>query len=463
MKPKLLLLSFLLPIIHSHAQDSSFQLKDYKYRTPGFKVLAVSIGFSGQVSDLTSQGLTHDKNRGFALYPSQLNYARFISTDKRIHTSILSFGTWAQSTYNESNGKATKYNYLNYGFSWDWNDRFYKKNNWFFEVGNSLNNNLGINRQKDTLASRRYYTMEIGDKVTLGLGKGRVERVQDAQMALYILNDLQQQDLLSAPVRPEVARNFAKLITDINNKRVFDYRRKRIYELTQIDSFLRSSGLFTETDIRHFTIINDNWTLAFTPSRLSGSNWFIRVEPSADIEKNSLNTTQASSFTTAERTTKIFTLSPVVGYEKFVPVNLKWQRNMSVSLSWSSGWWHSLSKDNANGTALEDRYDWEGKLTLLNATYGIGFYPNNRTAMNANLGLQAKYITYDNNLAIKSYRQVKPFVNFTTDYFINYKTRLNAYWSLTYEKSFTKPINDKQFEDHYFNSYISLSLSHTLF
>ncbi len=50
--------------------------------------------------------------------------------------------------------------------------------------------------------------------------------VQDAQMALYILNDLQQQGLLNAPVSPEIAQSFAELITDIRNKRVFDSRRK---------------------------------------------------------------------------------------------------------------------------------------------------------------------------------------------------------------------------------------------
>jgi hypothetical protein len=332
-------------------------LKDYKYRTLGFKALSISGGFSGEVGNASALNVGQSKMRGFYLAPSQINYTRFISTDKRVHTSSFSFFPSAESFYNELNGKDENRSNLHYQFGWDFHDRFYNKTNWFFEVGNRLIHGLDHNRYSDSVYHQRFDHQELYDQATLGFGKGRIEMVGDAQMALFILNDLQQQGLLNGPVLPEVASNFARLITDIHNQRVFDFRRKRIYEFTQIDSFLRSNGLVSTPDIRHFTIINDNWTLAYTPNRLSGSNWFLRLQPSAGIRKSTSENSQSGSTLSSRQTTKDYTLFPVVGYEKFVPVNLRWQRNMSISLSWTSEWENTHSNYNNNGTASEDNND----------------------------------------------------------------------------------------------------------
>lgn len=460
---KSILLSTLFFIsITTFAQDSSFQLKDYQYRTPGFKALSIAANFSGSINSSKNVDLAEAKNQSFSLLPSQLNYSRFISTDKRVHTSYFTLSPSAQYYSASNDSQNVKSSSLQYAFAWDRSDRFYKNRNWFFEIGNRLSNGLGKQRHYNSTFNNRLNSLQIEDRISLGFGKGRVEMVQDAQMALYILNDLQQEGLLQGPVQPEVAMNFAKLITAINNQRVFDSRRKRIYELTQIDSFLRNSGLLNKTDIRHFTIINDNWALAYNPGRQSGSDWFIRVQPSAGFQKNTTNINEQQYTSNSSQITKSFELIPVIGYEKFVPVNLKWQRNMIVSFSYHTVWNDVDAKSNFNGTETKFITNSRETESRFYASYGMGYFPNNRTAVNASLQLEASHIKFDNP-SFKNATVITPSVNFSADYFISYKTRLSAHWYLNYDKTFLNPIAGKQIETYNFNTNISFGLSHVIF
>ncbi|MGN6399233.1 MAG: hypothetical protein ACTHMD_02195 [Flavisolibacter sp.] len=458
----ILLFTSLAFTLTDFAQDSSFQLKDYQYRTPGFKALSINVNFSGSINNTKAVDLTQKKDRNFYLLPSRFSYNGFVSTDKRTHATSLSF-TPSFLYYNTNNdGSSSKSRTLQYNLSWYNNDRFYKNSKWFFELGNQLTNMWENNREKDTVLNNRYRSMQLEDKISFGFGKGRIEMVQDAQMALYILNDLQEQGLLQDRVTPEVAGNFAKLITNINNKRVFDTRKRRVYELTQIDSFLRSSGLLNRTDIRHFTIINDNWALAFNPGRLSGSDWFIRIQPSAGLQKTTSSSDLQAYTSDSRYLTKFFALAPVIGYEKFVPVNLKWQRNMTASLSWKTTWANEDSKTNSNGSEIRSIIKRHEPEVRLSASYGMGYYPSNRAAINTNLQIEATHVEFDNS-SWKNATTLSPSVNLSADCFISYKTRLSFNWSLFYYKSFINPVLGNQIEIYNFNTNVSFGFSHVIF
>src|SRR5688572_28991626 len=90
MKSKLLPL-LLLFSCYAFAQDSSFQLKDYKYRTPGFKALQLSLNFSGNFAESKQIGNEVFTSRNLQLAPSTLSFAKLISTDKRLHQSSISW------------------------------------------------------------------------------------------------------------------------------------------------------------------------------------------------------------------------------------------------------------------------------------------------------------------------------------------------------------------------------------
>jgi hypothetical protein len=59
-----------------------------------------------------------------------------------------------------------------------------------------LHHSLAANNSKDQTNKINNNNLLAENTVTIGFGKGRIEMVRDAQMALYILNDLKEAGLL---------------------------------------------------------------------------------------------------------------------------------------------------------------------------------------------------------------------------------------------------------------------------
>src|SRR3978361_372917 len=135
--PLLLLLSF-----YSFGQDSSFQLKDYKYRTPGFQSLIFNLNFSGSTSSQT-EGIIKSSNNSFNLGPSQILYTKVISTDKRLHQTDLYFTPSIYYANYKTNDRDISNKVAGTSFGWERNDRYYKANQLFFEVANNLTISIG--------------------------------------------------------------------------------------------------------------------------------------------------------------------------------------------------------------------------------------------------------------------------------------------------------------------------------
>jgi hypothetical protein len=275
-------------------------------------------------------------------------------------------------------------------------------------------------------------------------------------MAVFILKDLQQQGLLHGPVNAETYHEFARLITDINNRRVFDFRRRRIYELTRIDSFLRDKGLVSTPDIRSFVTINDNWSLAFNPPRNSGTIYFVKLKPSIQWTDYNRKSNDPPAFSEMKIASRSVGLSPVIGFETYKPTSLKWQRNAGVAVSYQRYWnrWNYTHTSNM-GNNESDNSSKEGFYTL-NAFYGIGFYPNNRTVLNASASLEADY--YNRN-----YWTLDPQFLFSTSYFLGYRTRLTANVSYSLNRSYVEYSDGTVSTLSRSNASFSVGLAHYFF
>ena len=455
MKSKLLL-ALLLFSVYCFGQDSSFQLKDFTFRTPGFKGLGVGIGLAGSASGYEKENGEDQSEKTFSITPSLISYFKLVSTDDRLHQTTLWLNPYGNFEKRTINGKLVKRNNLRSYFSWDQNDRFYKKNKWFFEIGNTLSNELSSQKNSDTVNNLNSSDIKVNNTVTLGIGKGRIERVQDAQVALYIINDLKAQGFLNAEPDRATVEKLARLITDINTKRVFDFRRRRIYELTRLDSFLRSSGLVTQTDIRHFTTVNDNWSLAFNPYRLSGSNWYVQLKPGADYTRRKYNEKTTANNYASTSDNFSFSLSPVAGYEKYVPLNLKWQLNMGISFAYQIIKNNSHYKNVFNGVESSNYNDYYDDLWTLNGFYSVGFFPNNRTQLAATLNLSALRRTND-------YIEISPELNFTTNYFVSYRTYVTGAFNIAYNRTIDEANFIRNIDGHSFDTNLSVSISHVIF
>lgn len=456
MHQKLLFAFLLLFSLTCFSQDSVFHIKNYKYRTDGYKALALDLNLSGSRSSSETDFSSKSTGKNFQLAPSNIRYSRIISKEARWHQSEISL----QPYYVYSKSSSSTYNYEEQRFIsqmvWRRTDRFYKNKNQYVEFGNELRGSMVSMNDEWTTSKTKNGENSASDVLTLGVGKGRIEFVQDAQMASFILEDLQRQGLLQGAVDAETYNAFAKLLTDINNRRVFDSRRRRIYELTRIDSFLRNKGLVTTPDIRSFTTINDNWSLAFNPPRSSGTIFFVKLKPSVMWGNDVNKTTELFSYTKATLEKRALGLSPQIGFEKYTPSSLQWQHNLGLTVSYERFWiWTDYAfRSNVQNTKTND-YNNQAYYSM-NAFYELGFYPNNRTLLNTSVSLATNYSN-------KNTWIINPQFLFSTSYFLGYRTRLNAAISYAFNRSSFEQAGQAPFISSQSSANFSVGLTHILF
>lgn len=442
------------------AQSNNFNIADYKYRTDGFKAFS----FYGSSAGTASTGNSNSKN--FRLMPN-LAYRYRYSTDARQFNldfnPSLNLGTESSKPpaipgIPMPSQKTTSTGFSGLG-SLSVLTRDFKPS-YFIEYGGDVTFNVGTSSGKQLSQSNSSSRTQYSLSPQIGIGRGRLEYVSDAQMAMFILNDLIKDGKIKKDIPAETANAFARLITDINNKRIFDFRRRRMYELRKIDSFLKASNLITSCDIDTYNIINDNWSFAIQPQaidaytayqnvqpgagtgleigttnylsdredmdgrfgqveRYSGVQYFVRLNPF--IQGNSDRTKTDS--TNLKNSVRSRGADLSIGIEQETPVSLQWQmkRFASVNLGFSKGTSDSYgtkSSSSGNNVGLE-------------GGMGIGYYPNSRTTLQAT-GSIALSKGLKTNTTSASPVVVSPFVQLNANYFLNYMSRISGYVLMNY-------------------------------
>lgn len=447
------------------AQDSSFQLKDYKFRTRGVRGLELDINLSGGVFDSKTVNSNDVQRRSFNLSPS-LDYFRIISTEKRQHTSNFSLSSSYNSSFNSSDTPGTKNRWAMFFGGYNRMDRFFFKKNTFFEIGNEFNTYGYSSRQSGGNIFSSGSLVYFQNKLSVGVGKGRLENVQDAQMAMFIINDLKKMNLLDQDIPVEKMNELARLITEINNRRVFDSRIRRIYELTKIDSFFQANHLVQQSSIAYFTAVNDNWAFAFNPGRQAGTIYYFRLRPSVKWEHNENEQNIPSYIFKGSNRTFTYAYEPVIGIEKQKPVNLFWQKSMGASLAFVQEWRRNKYEfQNGNNPPQQPGlYNTTGSGLLMNAFYAVGYYPNNRTMIHGMFSIQPQYVFNTFSDKSKGF-SITPGINVTASYFVNFRTRLNLYagTSWQYYDPGNLSFSPYVYSRSAFDANINIGFSHILF
>lgn len=438
------------------AQVTDFKLKDYKYRTPVYQSLQLDL-------DLEESGSTGKENKGMtADLEAFIAHLRVFATDQRQHISTKSgyfnpgFGSSKQGDVKSNN------NTLNGGLRYSVQDRRYKPN-FFIETGgaagaNSFNRKNGIKGQALTNGDSHAYL-----ELVAGVGKGRLEYVHDAQAALLILEDLYAAGIIKSKVDNETANRFAQLITNIKKQRILDSRRRTIFKLTQVDSFLRVNKLTTQCDARTMAIINDilfysfqndlsgnmnefgddtefSWNrgeydegfestdYAFVPQveiitdqafRQHGTIMYARFIP--ELRYNGFRTKQEKPTGDSVTKSTYVHVAPGIqlGYEKHDAIDLKWQKNYRASLSFIYTKYLE-SKPNPNPNY---------HLTQLDLSYELGYYPNSRSVIEGTGSFRFSH--YGGTGQNTNF--ITPGVGLNAGYFVSYNTVLRASFSANYQ------------------------------
>lgn len=380
-----------------NAQIETFDLSTFKLPKIKRQSLNFVFGANNQ-NTLESWKDTADYSYNENMFYAQTNlngsYFLYINTPNQqssysLYSSIY-FYPYDGANINEDDffiesERTTRFSYSIYGST---SNLIYFQNPFFIEFRPSIrfarfrNINKNIEEDENGNPLYDYYSKSLSGffdaTVEFGAGYGRIEPIDDAQMALFILNDLKKENrLIKEPTHDEIYQ-LAEIISINRNKRFFDNRLKVIEDIKAIDSYLVANGIVSQTDATYFTTIYDNWLYANTPFRESGFRF--SLGPSIG---NTINT----SFYEWEAEDFVFDVQNdfkseykqsqlYIGgwaniiYEK--PISLTWQRSLYASLNYQ--WANAISKQN-------DDPETEKNQNNVNAELGIawGYYPNTRT------------------------------------------------------------------------------------
>ncbi len=273
--------------------------------------------------------------------------------------------------------------------------RWYKPSNWYVEVSPSLlinysdANNLG-------------HSLNAVGGTVLGFGKGRVELVSDAWSALRIIEDLSQTGVINRDLTYEEYWEFAELLADLNNLRRLDARMKRVFELTEIGTYLVEKGIVNAEDIVFMAQLSDTYRNERFIPRQSGSRWLVFGEA-----LGSRRTTAAIDSKTAGN------YAGGINYFYHNPIKQRWQIDVTGGVRIETDPFFNTFTDISPDAALG-----------ANITGTLGYYPNART--NVEFSLEGAYSNFFSDDIIF---EIDPFnlsVVIDGDYFLSPFTSFNA-------------------------------------
>ena len=225
------------------------------------------------------------------------------------------------------------------------------------------------------------HTLSVGVPVKLGMG--RLERVEDARQAIFLMQELQKVGRMRDSISQSEYLNLSTLVSQLRNRRFFDVRLQRIYQIKAIDTFLQQNNLTNQLDAEYFTTAFDYWMFGGGPARMSGNRFAIAFYPMStrQIKRDARVGTDVILESNFKNQFYQGFLALECDLEK--AINQKWQSSFTSRLYFGNRSNSLLTEYIFSET--ENRYDLSSIQFQLN--YGIGFYPTTRTAITWSAGL----------------------------------------------------------------------------
>jgi len=469
---KIKTLSLFLFILFSGASFSQNLPVDISdFRLPNLKRHEAAFGLNFNGRNMYNQNsAVHDSlensafsDNSFGLRPD-LSYRYFFNSEKR--QSYIN----VQSDWNLSASSSERENeYLyesqnNNSFSnLSIVNRYYFKDKFFFETdvyGNFVSSDRSQSKHymsNDSLSSFRDKDIETGIELPLKVGFGRLERVSDAAHAVYLLDALEKADRARESLSSrESIFELASLAAELKNKRFFDQRIRRIYELEALDSFLTENEHVSNEDIRYFSNLQDMWLYGGIYSRYSGSRFSVGISPGYTYNFNRYqNNTDTSSQRISLQSAAI---SAEYDYRK--PLNMKWQQDFSASAS------YTLNKEIIINSS-DDSTVFVIPAAEFELREGISYYPNTRSRFSADLGAiyYQNINKSDEDEAINSNNDsgLNSFFRINGSYYISPQLRLSFGYNMYYTMFKVGSVSRRSYDRHNLQQSYGLKLTYSLF
>lgn len=358
----------------------SIQAQEYKgydigsYRLPDItrNELDFSLNSNGDFYDyMKSEGVSGAIDGDFKVGFNRYRNARSFRGKQNAEFSIS--GDYRKNAIGEKNSKYVL------GLFYNNSSRFYGGDceGLFFEMGGNFSFHMtGIRQFGEVERESKNTSKDVALGIPLRMGKGRIERVEDARQAIYILENLSKRKVLNRRLTDDEIDEFTRLISTVKNKRFFDARLRMIDEVTAVDSFLVRSGALASGGAAYFTTLYDYWMYGDLFERKSGTEISGGIRPGFSYGKYDNPAPDAY-----DSRTKIPSISADIRLDYERPLNLYWQNSAWVFLS---GNYMRRNYENlapAESKSKEDSYG-----ARLSGHYAFGYYPNSRTNINLGIG-----------------------------------------------------------------------------
>jgi len=370
--------------LNGFAQLSSFDLA--KYKLPDLKRRTLNTYFNLNGSNYYYKLNNSPYNNYDKLATNSfktdfiINYNYYLNSEKYQRNATLAL-YFLSSFINQKQDDELEYkdNNLSPSLFYLYTNRKYFNPKTFFETDLILDyqykNNLIY-----SLSHYTNHTEKTGDihehtitaAIPLKIGIGRIEPVQDARHAVYILQELTKTGSITEDISDEDILEFASLISEIKNRRYFDSRLQKIAEITSVDSFLVSKGYIKEQDAKYFTTLNDYWTYGDQQIRQSGTRISFALTPGYYFNKFN-NKAEDFSYQEGKYDISAFTIDGGFELKHEKPISQVWQNTIDINLY--GGFLNGKKNDKLNSI----EYNYKVPSAQLGFFQTIGFYPNTRT------------------------------------------------------------------------------------
>jgi len=426
------------------------EYKDYdigSYRLPDItrNELDFSLNSNGDFRDYAKSEVDQASINGdFKVDFNRYRNAR--SFRGRQNAALSLSGDYSKDDVGEKNSKYV------FGLSYMNSSRFYgaEPEGWFFETGGDISFLMaGTKRFGEVEQKSKGTSKDVTLSIPLRVGKGRIERVEDARQAIYILENLAKRKVLNRRLTDDEIGEFARLISTVKNKRFLDARLRMIDEVTAVDSFLVRSGALASGGAAYFTTLYDYWMYGDLFERKSGTEISGGIRPGYTFGK--YDVPYPSEY---ESRTKHPSIEADVRLDYERPLSLYWQNSAWVSLSGGYERWNWEYLVPEKPEVKEDVYG-----ARLSGRYAFGYYPTSRTNINFGIEERLGWDKHDSGAGEKvSYMSTNTSLTLDMYYYFSPQLRLAAEARLGYCY-----IDEKAMDYTRWQGSFALTLTYSLF
>lgn len=417
----------------THAQNyDDYSLKSYK--TPDIKRALLDFKFNSNGSFNVSSD-NSDKKTFQLDGVLESNFNRYVNTRKLISEQQAYIGVTGNKTNDNENSNTKRT--MQFNSSFQNSCKHYSLNNFFWSTGGNID--FSYYNTKTSSEDSSYRNLYLSISPMLGIGIGRIEPVQDARQAVYILDDLSKKGILTTKLSNEEINRFSQVISSVKNKRFLDSRLHLIDEISCVDSFLVNNNYLKKSGAGYFTTIYDDWLYGDLFQRGSGFEISSQVKPLYIHSKASYD----------EKSTNWAGISALISVKYEEPINLYWQQSANLLAEYD---YSAIIDSRDGGGDLDQR---SGQLL---GSYKIGYYPNSRTNLNFGISENLKFTRFGTPETY--YSSITNF-DLSAYYYLSPQLRLAGNIDLNYNKTDNSGVLD-QLNYKWHGSYY-LTLTYSLF